>query len=151
MYPHEYAIHLHLGHPQMDLTELSQKLSKTPSFKIKRMWKANDPRQTPKGQKLDGHYTESYCSFDFFEGWKKSDQESLPDVFEKILEQLVPFKDTLHDFIQSGGSLEFIVALFINANSAVIFYPDLLKKLADFNIALWFDIYPPDSKKQQED
>ena len=40
--------------------------------------------------------------------------------------------------------MQLTAALYIEANSADVFFSGLLKKLADFEIELWFDIYPPD-------
>jgi hypothetical protein len=148
MNPYEYRISLRVMHPIADLQELSFKIRDVTDLLLSRIVKAGDPRETPRGEKLDGIYNESLSSLafrDFLTSPEKSNRRPLPDVLEEILEKLTPIKDDLADFIKDGGTLAFFIGIFIDGNSGEIFSPPLLRQLADFNIELQFDMYSSES------
>ena len=147
MHPYEFNLSFRVTHQTRDLSDLYQKLTDIPAFIPGRTWKAGDERLTQQGKKLEGHYKESYCYFSVFAAPQKTEVEYPAAVIERIVEQLLPFKSDLQDHIKSGGELEVFVSLYVNSNSAEVFRPELMRKLADFGIQLSIDIYPDDIPK----
>ncbi len=56
MCEHYYGISFRVTHPSKDLSTVGPKLGIKPF----RLWKVGDPRSTPKGDKLEGLYANSY-------------------------------------------------------------------------------------------
>jgi hypothetical protein len=148
MHPYEYNLSVRLRHPKRDLAEVFELLKKTTNFVPGRTWKVDDDRQTPKGGKLDGKYDESYCFLNVFSVPQKSEVEDSAAAIRRVLNLLTPIKDSLGDHVNTGGEIELFLAVYIDANSGMIFDPVLLKALSELNITLQFDVYPPDNDEK---
>lgn len=141
MHPYEFNISLRLTHPEMDLTEIYEKLSAVRDLTPRRIWRAGDQRLAQNGQPLEGKYDKSYCYFDLYVSPQKSAEESLSLGIERILSELSSYTNDIDDHVKSGGKAELFVGMYVDSNSSDTFSSHLLRKLADSQIELSFDIY----------
>jgi hypothetical protein len=145
MHPYEYTLAFRLRHQATDLADLYETLGEAPGFIPGRIWKAGDQRQTQAGRTLEGHYDKSYCYFELFSTAQKSEVESPAAAIERVVTLLQPYKSVLQQHVRSGGELELFLSVYVESNSSEGFSPDLMRQLADFEIELSIDIYPPDN------
>ena len=150
MNPYTYRISLRLKHPSANLAEIYQVLSQMPEVIPGRLCNIGEERTTPHGEKLDGHYTESWCGFGFTDEKQSSDDQTLSDAINTIMAKLSPHKDLFAGNSKTGGTADFFIGLFVDANCGVVLDVELLKKLADLQIEVGFDIYPPDTTSADE-
>jgi hypothetical protein len=143
MHTYEYIISFGLKHPTSELKDAYEALAKIPGIFPGRLVTVGEQRSTPRGDILEGNYSESRCGFGFTKEWQRSDSEDLPVALERAIEMLSPHKDVLKSVVETGGVLDFFVGLGIAANSGFILEPALMNKLADMSIKLSFDLYPP--------
>jgi hypothetical protein len=147
MHPYEYSVVMRIRHPSLNLTKISERLTRSlPGMIPGRLCNVGEERITPKGQKLEGVYKDSWFVFSFSEDIHSSKAKSLTVALYDFLERLEPCEDLFHQLAESGGNAEFFIGLFIDENSGLNFDPDLLRKLGELNIELGLDIYPPDAE-----
>jgi hypothetical protein len=151
MNPYTYNLTFRVHHPDRDLHKLYLVISGIDGLTPGVIWKVGDQKRTPRGDIIQGNYRNSFCSFDFFNDWQKSEVESLPSVMEKILDQLNEYKKILNEHVSDGGTLDMYASWYITENSGETLPVNLLRKLADLNIELQLDIYPPDVKKPAQE
>jgi len=70
--------------------------------------------------------------------------EDLAQAIEGLLWDLAERKRFFQELRGGGGSIEFFVGWFFDGNTGDVFRYDLLRKLANLQIDLSLDIYPPD-------
>jgi hypothetical protein len=143
MHPYTYNFSFRIRHPNKDLKEISKVFGSIQGFTLKRVWKVGDPGKTPKGDSLEGNYPDSYCYFQIFDEPQSSDKKTLAEALEGAVNELKPHKKTLDELDKDGAEVNFFIGWYFDANSGETLNPDLLKKLADLNIGLEFDLYPP--------
>src|SRR5215472_14784523 len=135
---YQYKIHLRFRHTTADPSDITLALAINPS----RSWRAGEPRRTPKGNPLGGRWADSYWTAILAEGqWP---QQRLVDAIGSLLDRLAAHKDFFHQIRSQGGKVELFVGWFFNGQSGGDFTHDLLARMADLNIDLALDIYPPD-------
>lgn len=142
MNPYGYRASLRLRHPDADLGRLAETLGLDASYNRV----AGHARVTPKGDSLPGTYRESSLGADLTPGAQSrdSDQQSLEDFLAGQLQALSAHADALRELREGGGSAEFFIGLFLDANSGVTLDPALLARAGELGIALALDLYPPD-------
>jgi len=135
---YQYKISLRFRHATADPADITLALGINPS----RSWRAGDPRCTPTGRPLEGRWRDTYWTARLVEGqWP---QEPLVDAIGRLLDRLAAHKDFFHQIRSQGGKVELFVGWFFNGQSGGDFTHDLLARMADLNIDLALDIYPPD-------
>ncbi|MDC1205474.1 hypothetical protein N8083_01345 [Candidatus Pacebacteria bacterium] len=149
MYPYEYSVSLRLNHPTRDLSEIYNKLSSVQGLIPGRIWSVGDGRLTILGKKLEGQYKESYCFLDTSDEIQNSGDCSLPDALERVLEDTKGLKNDFLEHVKSGGELEFFIGVYVNANNDISFSPSLMGQLAELNIEIGLDLYPPDIEEKE--
>lgn len=142
MNPYRYRASLRLRHPDADLGRLAQTLGLAPCYN--RI--AGQARRTPKGDPLPGTYRESSLGADLTPGAqsRESDRQSLEDFLDGQLRALSAHAGALRELREAGGSAEFFIGLFLDANSGVVLDPALMARAGELGIALALDLYPPD-------
>lgn len=129
-----FALSLHLKHPSMDPEEISRALRMTPH----RMTRVGEKRTSPRGRELGGAYSINhwYCTIEHAEA------ASLAATLEEHLGLLEPHADFLHSFTSSGGGIHYFIGWFTtDAAGGESFGWELLGRLAQLRISLWFDVY----------
>lgn len=133
-----FKLSLRLKHPSISPEEISAALGMAPW----RAWKVGDPRQTPAGLPLKGHYEQTYwCSPSLAVG----QIEDLISSIERVLDRLEKSKDFLVSVSEGGGRIEFFIGWFAGPRSGGdTFEWRLLRRLSDLRIDLSFDVYDRD-------
>ena len=138
MNPYRYKISLRFRHPTADPAEITLALGIIPS----RSWRAGEPRCTPTGSPLKGRWPETYWTARLAEGeWPT---KSLVDAISDLIDQLAAHEDYFHQFRSKGGKIELFIGWFFEGQSGDVFSHHLLARMADLNIDLSLDVYPPD-------
>lgn len=145
MHSYEYNLSLRFRHKERDVESVFEALKKSTGLIPGRIWKVGDKRLTNKGKELEGTYDKSYCFLDLFSVPQKSEIESPVEAINRALNSLTSINDILVDHKNSGGEIELLLSLFIDANSGLILDPATLRNLVEQDIELSFDIYPPPS------
>lgn len=140
MNPYTYTISFRAYHPSLDLSGFYQSLSKIDGFIPTRIWKIGDDRKDLKGNQLQGKYEQSYCYFACSKDWQKSDDMSIENALEEILNQLKSCNKLLKT-VSAEGRLVFFIGLSAEKNVGLQLDKNLLRRLAEFEIGLDFDIY----------
>jgi hypothetical protein len=138
MNSYQYKISLRVRHPSLDPAEITSALGLNPS----RSWRAGEVRTTPKGNPLEGRYSDSYWVVQLGNGrWP---DKTLAAVINERLDQLARHQALFQRIRAEGGMVEFFVGWFVEGNSGDVFACDLLARMADLKIDLSLDVYPPD-------
>ena len=135
MAAYRYRFSLRLRHPTRDLASDAVGLGLTPT----RVWRAGEPRTTPKGTVLDGLRYASYWTAPLTEGVSR--EIRLAKAIDGALDRLSPHRDLLLDIAADGGKAELFIGWFIHdGNSGDDFGWRLLARLADLRLDLGFDV-----------
>ena len=143
MSPCKYRFRFLFIHPDIDFTEARRTLSAIPRIQTSYVSTAGQGRISHRGEKLEGKYFDSRWGFDFetSDAWRKSEDESIADAIEGMLQKLSPHKSLLDELANKGCDLQLIVSIDVEGNTAHGFAPALLQKLSDLHLTLWFDLY----------
>ncbi|MBR0836629.1 DUF4279 domain-containing protein [Bradyrhizobium manausense] len=104
------------------------------------LWKAGEKRQTPRGTRIGGVRTESYCSIDFGE----SRREGFARQMQAALARLKPHRRTLRKLTSTGGRVSFFVGWFCDKHTGESLDRQLLGGMAELQIAIDLNIHIPD-------
>lgn len=99
--------------------------------------RAGEPRIDPKGNFLDGTYAVDYCSIDL----PDLEESSLSAALQKYCDFLRDHKQLFDTIKNNAGKSELFVGWFGDSNFGESFSSDLLRRLAELNLDLSFDIY----------
>ncbi len=100
-------------------------------------------RQTPKGQLLDGKYSESYWSADPFErGEYLSTDDLLEDAMAEVFDVLAPHTQFLLMLREQGARIHLSASSYGNRNYAVELSPQFMLRCAGLGISFVLDVYP---------
>lgn len=126
------AISMRILHPKLSAEEITAIMRCEPD----RAESVGAPRTTPKGQPLEGIYSESFWM-------KKFDvrESTLRWAIVKALTLAESVPNATRQLASGGGRVEFFIGWFIDKNTDDVLPFDLLKKLADLQIDLSFDVY----------
>jgi Domain of unknown function (DUF4279) len=136
----EIKMSIHMSHPTRDLSEVCAVFGLKPRV----IWKRGDERMTPKGQKIGGIRTSSYCSIEL----GKKSRKSLPEQIEDALPLLKPHRSILRRLSSSGGSISFYVGWFFKEDAGERFGWQILREMSDLRIDLELNIYLPDKESK---
>ncbi|WP_371933055.1 DUF4279 domain-containing protein [Bradyrhizobium sp. CCGUVB23] len=139
MSPQLMDIALHISHRTRDLSVICSRLGLTPAI----MWTAGDERQTPKGTRIGGRGTGSYCSIPF----GRDKREPLAKRIRTVLRRLKPHRRALRTLSATGGPISLFVGWFCDEHAGDTLEFQLLRVAADLRIAIDLNIYVPDSSK----
>jgi hypothetical protein len=146
MHPYEYTIRFLIVHPNNNLNEISETLSQIPGIVAAKVSNAGEDMVDRNGDKLGTKYFDSRWGFSFFEGWQKSENETLPSCLDKVIAKLQPHKEFLNRLANEAYHSEIIVSWSVEENVGDSLSPELMGKFADLKLHLGFDLYPPDEK-----
>ena len=138
MQRYNFSIALRIWHPNIDPAIITGKLGLPSSNSAK----FGQPRQTPKGQPLDGTYAESYWHADPFErGEYSSTDDFAEDVLVDVLKLLSPHRQFLLLLRKQGARLHLQVSSFSVRNYALELSPQLLACCAELGLSFVHDVY----------
>jgi hypothetical protein len=135
--PYRYDISLRVRHPSMDPAEISAALKLEPI----RMWRAGDPRKTPKNTPLEGTWHDTCWTADVFKG--ECPNRTLAAALSEQVNRFSHHKSFFVKIRDERGRVEFYVGWFIDGNRGDEFDAALLAKLSELGVDLSLDIYPP--------
>lgn len=129
------VISVRISHPKWDHAAITKLLNCEPD--ISRT--VGENRKTPTGQNLEGTNPNTYWCKDLsYEG------DSLSAAIEKGLRLFDPIPGAGAAIRQDGGSVEFFIGWFFDANGGDILLSPIMRRLADHGIDLSFDVYGPE-------
>jgi hypothetical protein len=118
----------------MDPKKISAALGQVHRFSRK----AGDRRMTPSGQALEGLNDTTYWCSESIDG----DGFDLASTIRSNLESLESHQSFLADFCAAGGEVEYFIGWYTDGrNTGETFDSGLLRRLADLQIGLAFDVY----------
>lgn len=131
------VISVRISHPKWKHGAITELLNCEPD--VSRT--VGEDRRTRTGQKLKGTNPETY--------WGKGleyEGDSLNDAIETGLRLFDPIPGTVAKIRQDGGSVEFFIGWFFDANGGDVLSFPIMRRLADHGIDLSFDIYGPEKR-----
>jgi hypothetical protein len=132
---YRHSLSLRARHDTADLSIILQTLE----MPAARIWKAGEPRLTPKGTPLEGIYDASYCSI------KLPLKDDLPASLMLAVDALAKHWTFLEELREGGVKLAFSIGWFSEGQSSGDTLDlDLLQKIADQKISLELNFYAPD-------
>ncbi len=138
--PYRLKISLRLVHPSADLSSCSEEFGRKPS----RLWRAGEPRATPRGNPLEGLRHDSYWTSPL----DTSTSSRLEDALAEIARQLTDHRAFFAKHAESGGTASlFIGFFFASFNTGFLLEPELLAKYSSMGVALDFDMYGSDDEQ----
>jgi len=136
---YRFTISLRLVHPSAELSHCSAEFG----LEAFRVWKAGEPRETPRGKPLEGFWRESYWTATL----ETPEPEGLEAALSRIAEWLGEHDSFLANHARSGGSAELFIGFFLEANnSGFLLEPSLQAKYSALGVALGFDIFGIDDE-----
>jgi hypothetical protein len=141
MNPYTYKISFRVRHSSASLKDIYEKLIAVDGVIPGRVMSIGEQRASQNGEALEGTYKDSFCTVSFSNEWQISDSRELGSALDNCMTKL---GTVLPEIIRSGSNAEFFVGLSIDSNSGLTLSSDLMRQLADQNIELSFDLYPPD-------
>ncbi len=141
MHPYSFIVSLRANHPSRDLSFLSH------LFSIERRhgWTAGDERKTPRGTLLGGTRQESYWSGRVTSEKVSSEEWQLEDILHQSVIKVLRYQAELAEFFETGGTMNYFIALYGSQNYGLIFSPGLMSKLTEAKVEIQLDIYPSQS------
>jgi hypothetical protein len=122
-----YSISLQVRHPDADPHDIARGVG----LPVKRSWKIGQPRVTPRGTPLEGHYDATYCAFDLGAG----DNGDLAERLRVVVTSLFSKRDFLLHLRATGGSLNFFITWTVGERGEM-FDRSLLSDIASLGIDL---------------
>lgn len=113
---------------------------------VGRAWVAGTPRETPRGNPLEGVYADSYA----YARLPILDDSDLSDCLVSILDDMASYAESLVEFVDSGGFAELFVQWHFESNSGDVLDWKLLERLASHRLSLSLDIYPEQRTGSEE-
>ena len=132
MYPYTFSISLRIKHPSIDLSYIGSLLG----LQSNRIWKAGEPRETPKGTSLEGTNKESYWCGRLTGDREESETCSLEDRLADWTNKLSGHKTEFKRLLDEGGKVEYFVWIFCEKNLGFELSHNLLRDIAELGITL---------------
>lgn len=127
-------ISLRAWHPVLTADEISGRLELPAKF----AHNVSEPRRTPSGGALSGHYDMSYASMPLI----RKEAIELDEELSRWCEVLENRERTLREIFSSGGKVEFYVSLFVSGLGGFELEQGLLAKIGAMGLGLSVEIYP---------
>lgn len=139
MQNYHFRLSVRVWHPSMEPELITRALNLAPN----RQCRVGDPRSTPRGQRLDGLYAETYWYADLDDDAPiNSNEKCLEDAVSEAVSRLQSASGFLQSVRESKGRAELFVGLYGRWNYGLEFSPELLANVAGLGLALSLDIYP---------
>ena len=134
MHAYSYKVSLVIVHPTID----PQILTDTLNLQPRKCQRVGDPRTTPTGALLEGHYDKTYWSSPF----TPPDDSNVETFLCRTAQKLRPHQLFFKHLRDTGGKLELFIGLFASGGNICATLPhDLLATVGDMGIDLGLDIY----------
>jgi len=117
----------------MSVSELAGVLPITPNWS----WQVGEGRRTPRGTRLSGVYSDSYCTFDVAAGEDGEVAEHVRETFKRMNNK----REFIRRVCSTGGSAAFYVFWYPNGDTGEVFEGSLLLALGEVGIALMLNVY----------
>jgi hypothetical protein len=132
--PRRIDVELFIRHPSLTPAEIAAALG----LEARIAHRVGDPRKTPKGTPLPGHYSDTR--------WRHSIRDELRDQWfaDKIamlVDRLMPHKAFLHHIRATGGSAEVIVQFLGDGYLGDSMPLDTLSKMVDLQLTLGIECF----------
>jgi hypothetical protein len=137
MNPYRYSVCLRAMHPRDDLRPLFDQLGLNPE----RVWRAGEPRSTPRGEPLAGVRQESYAYTNLTSESRNWSDEDLSDYLRGLQQRLAMHRDALHTFYIRGGRCGLSIGLSGESFFGFELDPSLSAGLADLKLTLGFEFH----------
>jgi hypothetical protein len=138
MQNYSYYLYLKIWHPTIRPEVITQELGINP----RRTCMVGEQRSTPKGNKLDGLYKESYWVADPF---GREEYSSTDDVAEdsliEVISYLRPYENFLNTLREEGGRIHLTLSSVSNRNYAIELAPEVLSLISSLGISIVHDVY----------
>jgi hypothetical protein len=128
--PFAYTVSLQVFHPNSDPKEIAAGIGLPSS----RSWMVGEQRATPKGTRLPGTYSDSYCVFPLGGG----DDGELADFLRVALRKLEQVATFISEIRRTGGKLNLFVSWSVGDRGEV-FDVELLAQMARIGVDLGID------------
>jgi hypothetical protein len=122
-----YGISLQVRHPDADPDDIARHVG----LPVKRSWEIGEPRATPRGKALVGHYDATYCAFDLGTG----DDGELAERLRMVVPSLFPAQEYLLGLRATGGSINLFITWTVGERGEMFDF-SLLSDLASLGIDL---------------
>jgi hypothetical protein len=132
------TVSLRIRHPSLSPDEISEGLGI--AFRVAR--KSGEVRTTPDGAPLAGINEGTYWTAKLY----SQDSRGIALLLEAVLDFLDKRKAGVQKIIKSGGSIEVSIGWFLKTDDAERLSPEILKRCADNQIGLLFDVYVPPAR-----
>lgn len=132
--PAALKLRLLVIHPNADPAEITREVGLEPL----RSWRSGEPRQTPKGTRLEGVWPDTRWSH----GFTLHKNATLETAVASALDKLKAAERYLAKLRGTGGSAELIVSLPGDAHPGASVSSELLKGLADLGVDLGIEVFP---------
>jgi len=143
MYPFDYKISLHIFHPDLDPDDISKALSLLPDGQRK----SGEQKRTPKGDLLEGIWSDSY----WWKVFPHADGVGMGNSLEQVVNKLLAPSPWFRSLVESGGTVRIKVAWYSPAMSGEILSARLICKIAECGLDLEFAIYAVDQHAGSRD
>jgi hypothetical protein len=139
MSEYEFTISLHIRHPTIDPSRITETLGIEPQH----TWKSGDPRRDPGGGNLAGVYRDSYWMGRLMdEPQLSSGRLSVESVLLQTLTQLRRSQAFFEQLNSNGGRAELYVSLFARENFRLELSPESLALLGRLGLAIALEVQP---------
>jgi Domain of unknown function (DUF4279) len=129
-----YSVSLHISHPDIAPELITRALALQPTHRPTRK---GEPKTTPKGTPLEGHWKFSHWCHCF----EITQDRELTSFLERLVKTLEPHRDFLRRIVDEGGAIECFVGVFTDTNCDQVLPFSLLSDLAELRIDLRLDLY----------
>jgi Domain of unknown function (DUF4279) len=135
---YEFTISLHIRHPTIDPSRITQTLGIEPQH----TWQAGAPRRGPAGEELEGAYRESYWAARLMEDPQLSSERVS---VESVLTHTASLLRRSHSFLEQlntdGGVAELHVSLFARGDFRLDLLAESLALLGRLGLAVVLDVH----------
>lgn len=133
---YRYVASLHVQHPSIDADTITRSIP----FKPDRVCKLGDPKRTPNGKPLSGHYDQTHWHVKL----ETPADGDVTDFLRLLCERLSRCREFLGQLDDSGGRAEIFIGLFADRCCDFELPSSLLADLASAGLSLRLDYYGPD-------
>jgi len=139
--PFSYAVNFQIRHPTKHANELAVGFP----WEAQVSWTVGDERTTPKGVRIGGTRSQSYCTFRV----EKGDDGELAACLSRTTDALAVHREHLAELRRSGGRLSFYVYWYPNGDTGEVFSAELMAKMASLGIDFGLNVYDDRSEEGQ--
>jgi hypothetical protein len=138
MQNYSYYLYLKIWHPAIRPEVITKELG----IKPRHTCMVGEQRSTPKGNKLDGLYRESYWVADpFGRDEYLSTEELAEDSLVEVISYLCPYEKFLNTLCEEGGRIHLTLSTVSNRNYAIEVSPDVLLLISRLGMSFVHDVY----------